>query len=55
MDLKDLKLSFFEYLKQFNENEISILMNYLTILTETFNNDYCKFKGRFYSLYSFLK
>lgn len=49
MDLKALKNSFFNYLKKFDQDEVFILMNYLSFLSETFSNDYFRFKGTFES------
>ena len=45
MDLKDIKSSFFDFLNIFDENEINILMNYLTPIVDDYNNDYPQFKS----------
>ena len=43
MDLKSLKNLFFNFLKQFNEKEIYLLMDYLGSLVVEYENDYSKF------------
>lgn len=43
MDLKGLKNLFFNFLKQFNEKEIFLLMDYLGSLIVEYENDYSKF------------
>ena len=47
MELKQVKQTFYKYLKQLNEKEILTLMNYLSLLIHDFNSDYTKFKGNF--------
>jgi len=43
MDLRSLKNLFFNFLKQFNEKEIYLLMDYLGSLIVEYENDYSKF------------
>lgn len=45
LKLKEIRGSFFDFLNLYNENEINILMNYLTPIVDDYNNDYPQFKS----------
>ena len=46
MNLTELKSSFFKYLNQLEESELQMLMNYLSLLANYFDNNYSKFRGK---------
>ena len=54
MDLRQVKESFYSYLKQLNEPNIFILMNYLSLLIHDYNFNYSNFKSNTFRIYLFI-